>query len=46
MNPAADWRAWHNFHPIICLTRGEGDGLVTHGEVQECRWADYIRLMH
>jgi hypothetical protein len=43
---AADWRTWHNFESVICLTRWECDGLVTHGDVQECQWADYIRLMH
>ena len=43
---AADWRTWHNFESIICLTRWECDGMVTHGDVQECQWADYIRLMH
>jgi hypothetical protein len=43
---AADWRTWHNFESIICLVRWECGGLVTHGDFQECQWADYIRLMH
>jgi hypothetical protein len=43
---AGDWRTWHNFQSIICLVRWECDGLVTHGDFQECQWADYIRLLH
>jgi hypothetical protein len=43
---AADWRTWHNFQSIICLARWECNALVTHGDVQECQSADYIRLMH
>ena len=42
---AANWRTWHNFESIICLTRWECDGIVSHGDVQECQWAEYIRLM-
>lgn len=43
---AANWRTWHNFESIICLVRWECDGIVSHGDFQECQWADYIRLMH
>jgi hypothetical protein len=43
---AADWRTWHNFQSIICLVRWECEGRVTHGDFQECQWADYIRLLH
>jgi len=43
---AANWRTWHNFESIICLTRWECEGVVSHGDFQECQWSEYIRLMH
>ena len=43
---AADWRTWHNFDSIICLTRWTCGNRVSHGDSQECHWSEYIRLMH
>jgi hypothetical protein len=43
---AANWRTWHNFDSIICLTRWQCEGLVSHGDFQECHWSEYVRLMH
>lgn len=41
---AANWRTWHNFESIVCLTRWTLDGSVGYGDTQECQWSDYIRL--
>jgi hypothetical protein len=40
---AANWRTWHNFESIICLTRWRIGDTVGHGDIQECQWSDYIR---
>jgi hypothetical protein len=44
MTAAANWKTWHNFDSVICLTRWECDGLVSYGDFQECFWTDYIRF--
>lgn len=41
---AANWRTWHNFDSIICLTRWEYNGKVFYGDTQECHWSEFERL--
>ncbi|NIB38849.1 hypothetical protein HBA55_04585 [Pseudomaricurvus alkylphenolicus] len=43
---SAEWHTWHNFSSVISLTRWEYDGLVTHGDHQECFWQHYVRAMN